>query len=176
MKRDATRSAVYAVEEAVFGETLFAEPLGASGVLDLARVLNENAWWQANGVPFAVVPTRREARHSSASMRPPRDGPAQIRLSVFQEDAVTLAHETAHLLALGHQCDTAHGPLFLAAEIDVARVLCGTVAADRLARAFDDARLERAARRWMPPDQLTERGLFGRWRIAHLTGDRRPAR
>lgn len=168
MTRDASRSAVYAVEHAVFAETLFSEPLGPAGVLDLAELLAGTGWWQRNGVSFTVVPTRRESQHSSANTRPTGGRSAQIRLSVHQEDAATLAHEIAHLLAALHGTTTPHGPVFIAAELDVASLVCGTIAAARLTRAFTEARLTAADRTWERPDQVEDRGLFGRWRTSRF--------
>ena len=165
-RRDASRSAVYAAEELVFGETLYCEPLGASGVLDLARALSENGWWQANGIPFEVVPARRESQQSSASNQRRAGDAAKIRLSLHQEDAATLAHEAAHLLANAHGETAAHGPIFRAAEIDVVAVMCGSTASARLSRAFTDDRLAVADRSWHSPDRLSERGLYSQWRIA----------
>lgn len=174
MTRDTDRRAVYAAEDLVFGETLFSEPVGPAGILELAAVLATDAWWLRNGVPFEVVPTRRESLHSSAHLRQgsPRSVSgrvAQVRLSMHQEDAATLAHEVAHLLAAVHGEDTSHGPTFRAADVDVVAVLCGTIAAGRLARAFADAGLEIAARAWPEPDLLTDRGIYGRWRLTRQT-------
>ncbi len=168
MSRDATRSAVYAAEHLVFAETLFAEPIGPAGVLDLATALQATAWWQRHGVPFEVVPTRRESGHSAAVISGAGARGAQLRLSVHQEDVATLAHEAAHLLAATAGASPAHGPLFVAAELDVVAVLCGTVAGDRLRRAFTEAGLPIAGRSWEVPEDLDARGLYGRWRISWL--------
>lgn len=168
MTRDAKRSAVYAVEHAVFAETLFSEPLGAAGVLDLVDLLAHTDWWQRNGTVFTVRPARRESQHSSAGITATGGRVAQIRLSIHQEDAATLAHELAHLLAARHGASTAHGPVFVAAEIDVVTVLCGTIAAGRLAERFAEAGLLGADRSWEPPAPLLQRGLFGRWRLTHF--------
>lgn len=167
MIRDTKRSAVYAVEHAVFAETLFSEPLGAAGVLDLSGLVSATAWWGRNGVPFTVGPTRREAQHSWAGHAAGR--PARIKFSVHQEDAATLAHELAHLLAARHGSATAHGPIFVAAEIDTVTLICGTIAAGRLARGFSEAGLSGAVRPWEPPAPLSDRGLYGRWRAARFT-------
>jgi len=168
VSRDASRSALYAVEHLVFAETLFSEPIGPAGVLDLAGLVGGSDWWRANGVPFEVVPTRREAQHSSAQAESSGDTRGQIRLSVHQEDAATLAHELAHLLAAHHGIGPAHGPLFVAAEIDVVAVVCGTIVADRLAHALADAGLPAASRAWEAPERPGDRGLYGRWRSARF--------
>ncbi len=169
MTRDASRAAVYSAEHLVFAETLFSEPIGPAGVLDLARLVAGCDWWRRNGVPFTVVPTRRESQHSSANTKPAGRGSAQIRLSVHQEDAATLAHELAHLLASRHGADAAHGPRFVAAELDVVAVVCGTIVADRLGGAFADAGLVAAERAWPAPEVHGERGLYGRWRAARFS-------
>ncbi|HET8930432.1 MAG TPA: hypothetical protein VFN21_07235 [Acidimicrobiales bacterium] len=171
MTRDAMRSAVYAVEHSVFAETLFSDPVGAAGMLDLAGLVADSGWWQRNGTTFEIAPTRREAQHSSATAEPAGGGPAQIRISVHQEDAATLAHELAHLLAGSHGATPPHGPTFIAAELDVVSLVCGTIAARRMSRAFSEAGIAASARTWEPPDPLEDRGLFGCWRLARLVGD-----
>ncbi|MBS1848213.1 MAG: hypothetical protein JST73_08030 [Actinobacteria bacterium] len=169
MTRDGDRAAVYGAEDLVFAETLFAEPLGASGVTGLAAALRADDWWRSNGVAFEVVPARRESDHSSARLARHPGDIAQIRLAIHAEDAATLAHEAAHLVASIHGADSAHGDVFRSAEIDVVTVLCGTSAADRLARSFAAARLGCAPRAWTAPSPTTERGIYGRWRVARLT-------
>lgn len=164
MTRDADRSRVYAVEELVFGETLFAEPIGEGGVLDLAAAIAVDPWWVECGVAFKVVPARRESNHSLARMGPSNDDVAHIRLTVHQQDAATLAHELAHLLAHVHGADVAHGALFRAAEIDLVTLVCGPAASRRLERAFAGDGLDAAPRRWDAPSGRIDHGLYGRWR------------
>lgn len=166
MSRDRDRRRVYGVENLIFDETLFTEPLGAAGVVDLAGLVNQDPWWVRNGVAFTVSPARRESQHSSAFLA---GEVARIRLSVHQEDAATLAHELAHLLAGRHDPNAGHGPLFRAAELDTVTLVCGTTAAARLGRAFDDADLTVAARRWQDPTGAFDRGIYGRWRLRYFT-------
>lgn len=166
MTRDADRQRVYDAEDLVFDETLFTEPLGATGVVDLARLVNADRWWVDNGVPFTVSPARRESLHSSAFVA---GDVARIRLSIHQEDAATLAHELAHLLAGRHDGGTGHGPLFRAAQLDTVTLVCGTKTAARLGRAYADAALPWSLRCWQDPTGRFDRGLYGHWRVARLT-------
>ncbi len=165
MTRDSDRSRVYAAEDLVFDETLFTEPLGATGIVEMARLIAADPWWLAEGIEFRVTPARRESHHSSARVTA---GVARIRLSLRQEDAATLAHELAHLVATHRGGRTGHGPLFRAAELDVVAVVCGTAASARLARAFADDGLAIAPRLWQAPADRGERGLYGRWRLDRL--------
>lgn len=168
MSRDPDRRRVYAAENLVFDQTLHTEPLGPAGVMDLAELVAAEPWWAAHGVRFELIPARRESGHSSATHR--AAGVSRIRLSIHQEDAATLAHELAHLLSAHHGARVGHGARFRTAELDVVAMLCGTVASARLAEAFAQHGLGLAPRGWPAPDRLTERGLYGQWRVARLGG------
>lgn len=173
MTRDVDRQRVYAAENLVFEETLFVEPLGATGVVDLARLVGADPWWVRNGIPFTVSPARRESLHSSAFVA---GDTARIRLSIHQEDAATLAHELAHLLANRHDPHAGHGPLFRAAELDTVTLVCGTTTAARLGRCFADSSLALARRRWQDPTGEFDRGLYGHLRTIQLTSQAPPTR
>lgn len=176
MTRDGDRARVYDAEAMVFDETLFSEPLGPAGILDLTDRFLADPWWQRNGVPFTVAPTRRESAHSWARSESRTDSNvataqirrSQIRLSLQGEDAATLAHEAAHLLGDRHAAHPAHGALFRRAEVDVVAVVCGSIAAGRLDQAFADANLDLADRDWTEPTGVTDRGIYGRWRTERL--------
>lgn len=176
MTRDNDRSRVYAAEDLVFAETLFSEPIGEGGILDLVASISVEPWWIDTGVAFRVVPSRRESNHSLARMCESDDDVAQIRLTVHQQDAATLAHELAHLVALAHSDEVAHGALFRKAEIDTVTLVCGSVAAGRLERAFAGNSLEVAPRRWRAPSEPTDRGLYGRWRVQNQVAPSSPRR
>lgn len=167
MSRDSARSRVYAAEEACFTDTLYSEPLGLAGVAGLADRLFTDPWWLANvDRRPGIEPTRREARHSYA------DAAAQvIRFDLASENCAVLGHEAAHIAAavlfrgVGL---AAHGPEFRAVMVDVTRLLCGPVAADRLAAAYRDHGLGRVDRHWPEPTPGHDRGVYGRWRLERM--------
>lgn len=160
MTRDIDKALVYAAEDMVVDQTIFAEPIGPQGLLGLASRLNNLAWWHCVGVPFSVAPTRRESGHSTCSVN---DDGALLRFSLAGENAATFAHEAAHLVAQHHGAAQAHGPLFRAADIDVVAVVCGSVVADRLREVFLGNALQIAARKWIAPRPVGELGLVGIW-------------
>ncbi len=160
MTRDVDKALVYAAEDMVFDNTIFAEPFGPQGLLGLAVRLNGLEWWQSVGVPFSIAPTRRESGHSTCSFN--NDG-AVLRFSLAGENAATFAHEAAHLVAQHHGATPAHGPLFRAAELDVVTIVCGPVAAERLREVFLSNDLLVAARKWIAPRPVGELGLVGIW-------------
>jgi hypothetical protein len=170
--RDASRARVYAAEEACFVDTLYSEPLGMAGVASLSDRLFTDAWWVANVDRHpGIEPTRREARHSYA------DAAAQvIRFDLASENCAVLGHEAAHIAAgvLFRRAElAAHGPEFRAVMVDVTRLLCGPVAADRLAASYRDHGLDRVDRHWPEPSPSHDRGIYGRWRLDRLDLHRR---
>ncbi len=161
MSRDIHKQRVYDAEDLVFAETLFAEPMGGA-VVELHQSILASPWWRSEvGIEVRLEPARREAGHSYAR------GSRLVRLALHGENAWTLTHELAHSAHTGTNrtpLQQAHGPEFRRWYVDLAVVVLGEAASERLARSFIEAGLPIGERTCAAPVAPGEFGLYGWWR------------
>lgn len=156
MTVDGGRTALYAAEAAAFDGTDLESVLPFDDVAAAIDAVVAGPWWP--GAPVRVVPARRDARASSA--RRVEGAITVIRLSAEQLTIATAAHELAHALA---GPAAGHGPLFLAAYLDVAAVITNLDSRDRrrdlhvvqLREALAAAGLIAGRRQWPAPPEST---------------------
>jgi hypothetical protein len=122
--RDGDRSAVAAAEAAAFDGTDLETVRPFAVVAEAIHAVTATAWWP--GGPVRVIAARSDARSSSA--RSVVGVPSVIRLAADQLTIATAAHELAHVLA---GPAVGHGPVFLAAYLDVLGVITNLDSADR---------------------------------------------
>jgi hypothetical protein len=144
---DRGTAAVAAVEEAVFGGTDADVAVGREALHARVAEVVAGPWWQASGPPVTVTTPRRSTRSSTARSRLGQL-PVEIRLADPQLTLATVAHELAHALA---GVEHGHDETFRAAHVDVAALLAGAGAAQRLAAAYAAFDLAVAARAWARP-------------------------
>lgn len=142
-RKDPDKQAVYFAEALVFDDTLFKDPLHTSDFLLLADRLFKSEWWVKHSIPVPVVePTRASDTSSYARIFGNDSKEPLLRVSPFDVNAHTLAHEAAHVAQFyfynpRHQLGfESHGREFRATFLVVTEILLGREAADDLRASF----------------------------------------
>ncbi|HEU4842077.1 MAG TPA: hypothetical protein VFT09_11560 [Ilumatobacteraceae bacterium] len=157
-RADEGRAAAYAAEEAAVGGTELDAGRPLDELVALADRLTAGEWWRAAGGPDVTVTAARAGACSSTARGRGRPGPPDVavHLAAGQHTVATLAHELAHALAgIGH----GHDATFRVAHVDVAALLGGRSAADRLGAAYGELGVPVGRRRWPSPVWVTGIGF-----------------
>jgi hypothetical protein len=160
MRPDHGRAEVYAAESAAFEGTDLESVRSFDDVASVVRAVVGGPWWP--GPSIRVVPTRRNAGASSARRHP--GDVTEIRLAAAQTTIATAAHELAHALA---GPAAGHGPVFLAAYLDLVAVITNLDSVDRrrrlhvdqLSAALIDVGLLVGERQWPAPPEAVDSAI-----------------
>jgi hypothetical protein len=158
---DVDRERVYRAEKVAYLGGRGKHPMSWTDLIELSnRVFDHPMWRSLYGSRPKVQKARVDALRSVAYITENR-----IRVARSQQDAWTLAHELAHLVAakVDWRNGEGHGESFRNAQVTMVHLILGPEAADHLVRSFQSSGLsvnEQGLYRPMVPHQD---GLFGDW-------------